>query len=102
MPSVWSAIAIAGLALKGTAQDAKAASYLSAADTQYEGVILPAFAYVGDYWHEGFTYVQPAKFTIRVWPQPSAIAAPAARRAVVPGARAESARAAAICRSGPF
>jgi hypothetical protein len=58
MPNVWSAIALAGLTLKGTSQDAKASSYLSAADTQWKTVIFPAMAYEGDYWHEGMTYVQ--------------------------------------------
>jgi hypothetical protein len=58
MANVWNAVALAGLALKGTAQDAKATSYLTAADTQWKTVILPAMAYVGDWWHEGMTYVQ--------------------------------------------
>ena len=58
MPNVWSAIALAGLTLKGTSQDTKASSYLSAADTQWKTVIFPAMAYEGDYWHEGMTYVQ--------------------------------------------
>ncbi|HJZ86025.1 MAG TPA: hypothetical protein VKN99_12690 [Polyangia bacterium] len=60
MPNLWNAVALAGLALKGTAQDAKAQTYLAAADQQWKTVILPAFAYVGDWWHEGFVYVQPS------------------------------------------
>jgi len=61
MPNVWNAVALAGLTLKGTAtNDAKASMYLSAADMQWKSVILPAMAYVGDWWHEGFTYVQPS------------------------------------------
>ncbi len=66
MPNVWNAVALAGLALSGTSQDAKAQSYLSAADTQWKTVILPAMAYVGDWWHEGFTYVQPSLGSL-VW-----------------------------------
>jgi hypothetical protein len=31
---------------------------VSAADAQWDNVILPAMAYEGDYWHEGMTYVQ--------------------------------------------
>jgi hypothetical protein len=60
MPNVWNAIALAGLALKGTAQDAKAATYLAAADAQWKNVLFPAYAYVGDWWHEGMVYVQPS------------------------------------------
>lgn len=60
MNNVWNAVALAGLTLKGTAQDAKAQTYLQAADTQWKNVIFPALAYEGDYWHEGFTYVQPS------------------------------------------
>jgi hypothetical protein len=58
MPNVWSAIALAGLVLKGTSEDTKASAYLSAADTQWKTIIFPAMAYEGDYWHEGMTYVQ--------------------------------------------
>ena len=60
MPNVWSSIAEAGLALRGTAQDAKAQTYLAAAETKWKNVILPAMAYEGDWWHAGFTYVQPS------------------------------------------
>ncbi len=60
MNNVWNAVALAGLALKGTAQDTKAVSYLTAADTQWKTIIFPGLAYEGDYWHEGFTYVQPS------------------------------------------
>jgi hypothetical protein len=59
MQNVWSAVALAGLSLAGTAQDAKAQSYLSAADKQWKEVIFPAMAHQGDWWHEGFVYVQP-------------------------------------------
>ena len=57
--NVWSSVALAGLVLKGTAQDAKASQYLAAADAQWKNVIFPAMNYEGDFWHEGFTYVQP-------------------------------------------
>lgn len=60
MNNVWSAVALAGLSLAGTASDAKAQGYLTAADTKWKKVILPALAYAGDWWHEGFVYVQPA------------------------------------------
>jgi hypothetical protein len=60
MNNVWNSVALAGLALKGTAQDAKAQTYLSVADTQWKTVIFPALAYEADFWHEGFVYVQPA------------------------------------------
>jgi hypothetical protein len=60
MPNAWNAIALAGLALKGAAQDAKATAYLSAADAQWKSILFPAYAYVGDWWHEGMTYVQPS------------------------------------------
>ena len=60
MNNVWSSVAVAGLGLKGTAQDTKASTYLAAADTQWKNVIFPALAYEGDFWHEGFTYVQPS------------------------------------------
>jgi uncharacterized protein (TIGR03382 family) len=60
MNNVWNAVALAGLTLTGTAQDAKAQTYLQKADTQWKTVIFPALGYEGDYWHEGFTYVQPS------------------------------------------
>jgi MYXO-CTERM domain-containing protein len=60
MNNVWSSVALAGLALTGTAQDTKAQSYVAAADNQWKKVIFPALAYEGDFWHEGFTYVAPA------------------------------------------
>ncbi|HEY1956498.1 MAG TPA: hypothetical protein VGH28_12830 [Polyangiaceae bacterium] len=60
MNNVWNSVALAGLALKGTAQDAKADTYLTAADSQWKNVIFPALDYEGDFWHEGFTYVQPS------------------------------------------
>jgi hypothetical protein len=60
MNNVWNSVALAGLVLKGTAEDAKADSYLAAADAQWKNVIFPALDYEGDFWHEGFTYVQPA------------------------------------------
>lgn len=59
-PNIWNAVALAGLALKGTSQDAKADAYLQAADDQWKKVILPAMAYQHDWWHEGFVYVQPS------------------------------------------
>ena len=59
MNNVWSSVALAGLSLKGTAQDAKATLYLNAADAQWKKVIFPALAYENDFWHEGMTYVQP-------------------------------------------
>ncbi len=58
--NVWSSVALAGLALKGTAQDTKASTYLTAADTQWKTIIFPALSYEGEFWHEGFTYVQPS------------------------------------------
>ena len=57
--NVESAIAWAGLALAGTSQDAKAQTFLSHADDKWKNVVLPAMAYSGDWWPEGFTYVQP-------------------------------------------
>jgi len=60
MNNVFSAVALAGLALKHGAQDAKADTYLAAADAKWKDVILPAIAHVGDWWHEGMVYVQPA------------------------------------------
>ena len=60
MNNVWSAVALAGLALTGTTEDAKAQTYLPAAETQWKKIIFPALAYEGDFWHEGFTYVQPS------------------------------------------
>lgn len=60
MPNVWASVALAGLALKGTAADGKADTYLTAADDKWKKVLLPAYAYAGDWWAEGFTYVQPS------------------------------------------
>jgi MYXO-CTERM domain-containing protein len=60
MNNVWNAVALAGLTLAGTTNNAKAMEYLTAADTKWKSVILPALAYAGDWWHEGFVYVQPA------------------------------------------
>ncbi len=60
MYNAWNAVGLAGLALKGTNADAKASAYLSAAETQWKTVILPAMGYVGDFWPEGFTYAQPS------------------------------------------
>jgi hypothetical protein len=60
MNNVWSAVALAGLSLAGTPSDAKAQEYLKAADDKWKKIILPALAYAGDWWHEGFVYVQPA------------------------------------------
>lgn len=60
MNNVWNSVALAGLALKGTAQDTKASQYLAAADKQWKSVIFPALDYEGEFWHEGFTYVQPS------------------------------------------
>src|SRR5262245_39422776 len=59
MNNVWNAVALAGLTLAG-ANDAKSAEYVMAADTKWKNAILPALAYAGDWWHEGFVYVQPA------------------------------------------
>ncbi len=59
MNNVWSAVALAGLSLKGTAEDVKATTYLKAADDQWKKTIFPALAYESDFWHEGMTYVQP-------------------------------------------
>jgi MYXO-CTERM domain-containing protein len=59
MTNVWNSVALAGLSLKGTNEDTKAQAYLTAADLQWKTVILPAMAYERDWWHEGFTYVQP-------------------------------------------
>ncbi len=53
------AIAWAGLVLSGTAQDAKAKTYLAHADKTWKTIILPAMAYAGNWWHEGFTYMTP-------------------------------------------
>jgi hypothetical protein len=60
MYNVWSAVALAGLALAGTSADAQAAGYRAAADAQWKGAILPALRYNGDWWHEGMVYVQPS------------------------------------------
>ena len=60
MNNVWNSVALAGLSLKGTAQDTKASQYLAAADQQWKNVIFPALDYEGEFWHEGFTYVQPS------------------------------------------
>jgi hypothetical protein len=67
MNNVWNAVAIAGLVLKGTAQDAKAATYLQLADAQWKNVIIPALRYEGDFWHEGFTYIQPTLGSAITW-----------------------------------
>ncbi len=64
MNNVWSAVALAGLSLKGTSQDAKAITYLKLADDQWKKIIFPALAYEGDFWHEGMTYVQPTIGTL--------------------------------------
>src|SRR5579871_3614907 len=60
MNNVWSAVALAGLTLKYTSKDSQATTYLTKADQQWKQVILPALAYEADWWHEGFTYVQPS------------------------------------------
>jgi MYXO-CTERM domain-containing protein len=60
MNNVWNAVGLAGLALKGTSADAKADQYVAAAEQQWKQIILPAIGYAGDWWPEGFTYVQPA------------------------------------------
>jgi len=60
MPNVWNAIGLAGLALAGTDHDVEAHGYLSAAEAQWKNVLLPAYGYSGDWWPEGFTYVQGA------------------------------------------
>jgi hypothetical protein len=60
MPNVWSAIGLAGLALAGTSEDAKARQYITLSDDQHKNVIFPAFAYERDFWHEGMVYVYPA------------------------------------------
>jgi uncharacterized protein (TIGR03382 family) len=60
-PNVGKAVALAGLALKGSAtNDAKAVTYLAWADNFWKQIELPAMAYVGDWWHEGMVYVQPS------------------------------------------
>ena len=59
MNNVWSAVALAGLALSGTSADADAVRFLAAARTQWNDVIFPALEYAGDWWHEGMVYVQP-------------------------------------------
>ncbi|MDQ3033817.1 MAG: heparinase II/III family protein, partial [Myxococcota bacterium] len=59
MNNVWKSVALAGLVLAHTEADADAARFLAAAETQWKDVIMPALAYAGDWWHEGFTYVQP-------------------------------------------
>jgi hypothetical protein len=56
MTNVWNTIALAGLALTGTSQDAAAQQWVAAADTQWKTIILPAMAYEGSWWHEGMTY----------------------------------------------
>jgi MYXO-CTERM domain-containing protein len=57
--NIENAIAWAGLALAGTSQDAKAQTFLAYADDKWKNVVIPAMAYSGDWWPEGFTYVQP-------------------------------------------
>ena len=59
MNNVWSAVALAGLALSGTSADADADRFLAAARAQWNDVIFPALEYAGDWWHEGMVYVQP-------------------------------------------
>ncbi|HEY0132837.1 MAG TPA: hypothetical protein VGB85_02120, partial [Nannocystis sp.] len=67
MNNVFSAVALAGLALKHGAQDAKADMYLAAAEAKWKDIILPGLAHVGDWWHEGMTYVQPAVGTFAIY-----------------------------------
>jgi MYXO-CTERM domain-containing protein len=56
MVNVWTTLALAGLSLKGTSHDQEADAILAKAEAQWKNVILPAHAYVGDWWHEGMTY----------------------------------------------
>jgi MYXO-CTERM domain-containing protein len=56
MANVWSTLALAGLSLKGTSHDGEADAILAQAEAQWKGVILPAHAHLGDWWHEGMTY----------------------------------------------
>lgn len=67
MNNVYSAVALAGLALKHGAEDAKADAYLAAAEAKWKDVILPAVAHVGDWWHEGMVYVQPAVGSLAIY-----------------------------------
>jgi len=67
MNNVWNAVALAALALSGTARDAQAQGWLAAAEAQWKDVILPALAYEADFWHEGFVYVQPAVGSAVFW-----------------------------------
>lgn len=67
MNNVYSAVALAGLALKHGAQDAKADAYLAAADAKWKQTIFPALAHVGDWWHEGMVYVQPSVGLLAVY-----------------------------------
>ncbi len=71
MNNIWSAVAIAGLAMAGTSRDADARRLLMLANNQWKNVIFPAIAYAGDWWHEGFTYVQPTvgslAWTLAAW-----------------------------------
>jgi hypothetical protein len=57
--NVAHAVAWAGLILNGTAHDADATTARAWADQRWKQVLLPAMAYVGDWWPEGFTYIQP-------------------------------------------
>src|SRR5688572_4324328 len=71
MNNVWKSVALAGLVLAHTSADADARRYLAAAETQWKDVIIPALAYTGDWWHEGFVYVQPTigsfAWTLAAW-----------------------------------
>lgn len=74
MNNIWNTVALAGLSLKGTAQDAKADTYLAAADKQWKTVIFPGLAYAGSFWHEGMTYVQPTLGSLAVYAEAWSIA----------------------------
>ncbi len=57
--NVAHAVAWAALILNGTAHDADSQLARAWADQRWKQVLLPAMAYVGDWWPEGFTYIQP-------------------------------------------
>lgn len=57
--NIAASVAWAGLVLAGTGHDAGAQTFLAYADNAWKKILLPAMQYSGDWWPEGFTYIQP-------------------------------------------
>ncbi len=57
--NVVGAVAWGAMILKGTSFDADAQTAMTWADQSFKQVLVPAHVYVGDWWPEGFTYIQP-------------------------------------------